>query len=463
VLPTTLNGASVALTVGSVTVHPAFYYAENIQLALVLPSNTPVGAGTVTVTYNNQTSLPFNVQVVASAFGFAASDGTGSGQGHAQDLSYGYYSYNTSIPPGATIRMIGSGLGADPTRDTQYVQPTAASAINALAHVYVGGIEANIFYQGPEGFPGVDEIDITIPSNTPTGCFISVVGVTAGGMPTNFLTLPIGTGASEDPAFGAGGSTISNLNGQTTVNKGVVFLDESTAPSSLGVPATSDVALAEFQSYTGSTYGASNSGTVSIGGCTVQENLTGNSGTAGTATGLDAGTITITGPNGSANLPSQAAVSAAPAGEYLAQLAAGFIPASGGTFQVTGGGGKDVGAFTTRIIYPNPVLTWTNQSADATISRSTGVTITWNGGEPGTFVIISGSSSAAGVSGSFTCLAPVSPTQFSVPGYVTAVLPAGSGNLNVANYTNYGSFTATGLDTGYALGFVNYSINATYQ
>jgi uncharacterized protein (TIGR03437 family) len=463
VLPTTLNGATVAVTVGSVTVAPAFYYAENIQLALVLPSNTPLGAGTVTVTYNNQTSAPLNVQVVASAFGFAASDGTGSGQGHAQDLSYGYYSYSRSIPPGATIRMIGSGLGADPTRDIQYVQPTAASAINALAHVYVGGLDANIFYQGPEGFPGVDEIDITIPSNAPTGCFISVVGVTAGGMPTNFLTLPIGTGACEDPAFGAGGSTISGLNGQTTVNKGTVFLDEATVPSSIGVPSTSEVALAQFQSYTGSTYGTSNSGTVSIGSCTVQESLTSNSGIAGTTTGLDAGTITITGPGGTATLASQAGVSGALAGEYLAQLASGFIPASGGTFQVTGSGGKDVGPFTTQIIYPNPVLIWTNQSADATVSRSTGVTITWNGGEPGTFVIISGSSSTGGVSGSFTCLAPVSATQFNVPGYVTAVLPAASGNLAVANYTNYGSFTATGLDTGYALGFVNYGIKATYQ
>ena len=35
VLPTTLNGASVRVTVGNVTVTPAFYYAENIQLALV--------------------------------------------------------------------------------------------------------------------------------------------------------------------------------------------------------------------------------------------------------------------------------------------------------------------------------------------------------------------------------------------------------------------------------------------
>jgi hypothetical protein len=57
----------------------------------------------------------------------------------------------------------------------------------------------------------------------------------------------------------------------------------------------------------------------------------------------------------------------------------------------------------------------------------------------------------------------VSPAQFSVPGYVTAMLPAGSGTLAAANYTNYTSFTATGLDTAYAVGYVSYGINATYQ
>lgn len=60
----------------------------------------------------------------------------------------------------------------------------------------------------------------------------------------------------------------------------------------------------------------------------------------------------------------------------------------------------------------------------------------------------------------------MSPAQFTVPGYVTAVLPAstgGNGSLAVANYTNYSSFTAAGLDTAYAVGYVSYQIYATYQ
>jgi hypothetical protein len=76
-LPTTLNGAGVKIVDASgATITPVFYYAIAGQLALVLPSNTAVGAAQVTVTYSNQTSSPSTIQVVASAMGFDAYYGT---------------------------------------------------------------------------------------------------------------------------------------------------------------------------------------------------------------------------------------------------------------------------------------------------------------------------------------------------------------------------------------------------
>jgi len=464
-LPTSLNGASVKVTVGSVATVPVFYYAIASQLALVMPSNTPVGAGTLAVTFNGQTTAAFNIQVVANAFGFDAYYGTGGGLGVATNAVTGaLYNYSNAIPPDTQVVGWGSGLGADPTRDTTFSQTTnfPFTIAPGLAHIYVGGIDSAIGYQGASGYPGVNQVNFTIPTNAPTGCNVSVVGVTAAGVPTNFITLPIGVGVCSDPAFGTSGGTVSSLSGKSTVNTGVVFLDQSTGPAANGSGTqVSDIALAEFESYTGSAYGTA-TGTVSIGGCVVSQSLSGNT-TTGTTTGLDAGTITVTGPNGNATLTSEAAESPILAGFYVAQLATGFIPASGGSFTVSGSGGKDVGAFTTQINYPNPVLTWTNQTAGATIIRPGGLAITWSGGEAGTFVIISGNSSAGSASASFTCLAPVGPGQFTVPGYVLSALPAGSGNLTVANYTNYGPFTATGLDSGYALGFVSYGLKSTYQ
>lgn len=470
-LPKTLNGASVSVTVGSTTVQPVFYYAIAAQLALVLPAGTPTGAATVTVTFNGQTSAPFSFQVVKSAPGIAAAGGTGSGTAHAQAIDYSYYGYNTSIPPGATIRLIGSGFGADDNsaRDTMYVQPTASESVNALAHVYIGGVDSTIFHQGPEGFPGLDELDVTVPMNAPTGCFVSVVGVTAAGVPTNFLTLPIGTGVCSDPALGTSGSTYTTLSGQTNVRTGFVGLAYLSSPGSSGSGTQlTQSAFASFQQFTGSAFGSAAS-SVSLGGCIVVESA-GSGEPAGTSTPLNAGTITVSSPNAGIS-PVQLMGNSFVAGFYTAQLPSGFLTMAGGNFTVAATAGTPsatvgaVGAFNTQITFPTPLLQWTNQAADGTVVRASGVTVTWTGGSPGTYVTINGSSSGASSFGSFTCLAPVAAGTFTVPPYVLATLPTttAGGSLSLANYTVPQQFTATGLDYGQAEGYTSYDISATYQ
>jgi hypothetical protein len=154
-------------------------------------------------------------------------------------------------------------------------------------------------------------------------------------------------------------------------------------------------------------------------------------------------------------------------GSYFAQLASGFIPTTGGTFSFHGGGGMNVGSFDTSVVFPNPLLSWTNKAADATVTRSSGVTFTWTSGPPGALVFMEGSSSgmAGGqsISGSFTCIAPVEALQFNVPNYVTGGMPAGNGTLTLANYTNFKTFQTTGIDIGISAGYTSDSINATYQ
>ena len=84
----------------------------------------------------------------------------------------------------------------------------------------------------------------------------------------------------------------------------------------------------------------------------------------------------------------------------------------------------------------------------------------------GTFVGIAGTSTSLSPAafGSFTCFAPTSAGQFTIPNYVLAAMPAGSGGLTVANYTNYEMFTgAFGLDYGLSYGYLTYSIDTVYQ
>ena len=166
------------------------------------------------------------------------------------------------------------------------------------------------------------------------GCAVSVVAV-SGSIVSNTVTLPIATGggACVDPVSGMNGNTYQTLNGQGTVKTGVVYVAHS-----INASQANDFAGASFQSETGAIYGASGE-TVSTGGCVVSQ-YQGTTATTVTSTPLDAGAISVTGPTGTVSL------TAASVGSYyyFQEPAAGFFPASGGTFTFKGGGGTNVGS-----------------------------------------------------------------------------------------------------------------------
>jgi uncharacterized protein (TIGR03437 family) len=90
-IQTTLNGASISVTVGGVTTHPAMYYAIPTQIAAVLPSSTPVGTGTITVTYNGTPSSQEPIVVVPTALGLDTYYGAGTGLAVATDAVTGAF------------------------------------------------------------------------------------------------------------------------------------------------------------------------------------------------------------------------------------------------------------------------------------------------------------------------------------------------------------------------------------
>jgi len=178
---------------------------------------------------------------------------------------------------------------------------------------------------------------------------------------------------------------------------------------------------------------------------------------------LNPGTITLTAPGGSAvTLQTSTAVP----GDYEVQLAAGAIPTSGGTFTFNASGGSGTnaaGPFSTTVNFPNSVISWTNESAAATVTRSAGLNYNWTAGATGTWVIVSGTSASSTASGSYTCVFPQSALTGAVPPYILGALPAGPGTSSLENATSPTSFSASGLDWGIAFGSVSFSINSTYQ
>jgi hypothetical protein len=123
-----------------------------------------------------------------------------------------------------------------------------------------------------------------------------------------------------------------------------------------------------------------------------------------------------------------------------------------------------VGPFTSTLTLTSPLLTWTNQNDVATIDRTKDLLITWTGGNPGTYVFVTGTSLSPGLQhlGGYTCLVPVGAGQFTVPSYILSGLPAGTGGAALQNYVN-STLTASGIDLGVSLADISYSVRTTTQ
>jgi hypothetical protein len=219
---------------------------------------------------------------------------------------------------------------------------------------------------------------------------------------------------------------------------------------------------------------------VSYGSCAVVTRVSGQPATPSSATaqGLDAGTITVSGP-GISGSPPLGRANAGGLLYYSLILDNSATTIQAGTYNFKGSGGPDVGPFTASYTVP-PVFTWTNQAALSTIVRANGATVTWTGGDPAGYVTITGSSTLTGATAattatvSFTCNARVTDGSFTIPPVVllslppTTVAPGGvfaiPGTLGVGTTGSMATqFQASGIEIGGIGSVFSYGNSATYQ
>jgi uncharacterized protein (TIGR03437 family) len=435
-LPTTLNQTSLSVTVNGITTTPALYYVSSSAVAAVLPSTTPVGTGTITLTTNGG-SAQAPLQVVASSVGLDTLYGAGSGAGVLTDSSFNLLGLTNSAMPGEAVTLWGSGVGADTSNSDTTFPQNQNNLTNIPMQVYIGGISANILYRGRSQYPGLDLIDVVIPANVAPGCYVSVV-VQTGAVVSNTVTVPVSAkgGACSDPALGLSGTQLQALaaKGSTPVNSLAVMVSQYTTSAGKVTDQAFvlSVTTASFEFGSGYFY-------ASEGSCSVFQSGNGFPLQAP----LDAGAIQLTAPSGSLTLGTEG-------DEYLAQLPSGSVTGSLGTYAFSGSGGKDVGAFKISVNM-QPPLSLTNTGALASITRSQGATVTWNGGFANGDVTVNGK----GGSVDFYCHAPSSAGQLTIP--------AGGGKLVVMNTTAPQTVAATGIDFGLAIGVVSIEVPTTFR
>ncbi len=471
------------------------------QLAAILPSTLAPGSYNVTVSYNGAASAPFAVTVVKNKPGLLTQDATGSGLVLAQNVvsasEYDVDRFTTGrvggvaispAHPGQTLVAYATGLGPVPGGDNVASPGYDFTQNGATVQAIVGGVSVPAGYAGrTPTLAGLDQINFTLPSNVPTGCTvplqISENGVLSA--PTFIAIAADATsGACVQPGFTT--AQLQNFDQGGTVTAGAFTLSQIQAGA-----AKADSVGGGFARFTGFQLAALAQTTfaVSPGSCQVL-NFSGSPSqiaTGGTVAGLDAGKITLNGPAGSGvtNLQLNEA-----AGAYSLSLGVEGVSVPGppgvtlvpGTYTLTGAGGADVQNFTASVALAAPLAI--AGGLPSAISRASGLTLNWTGGNATDLVEIigySGTASGGGTSQTvnateFVCTALAGNKTAAVPASVLSQLPATTGanatgflgifsatSPSGANGTFQAGLTAGGSANGIFVAFTGTGAAATYQ
>jgi uncharacterized protein (TIGR03437 family) len=451
-LDTTLpagNGTSVAVTSGGQTVSAFMVYTLASQVAAILPSNTPIGPATVTVTFNGQKSAAASINVVKTQFGIFTQNSQGNGPAVAQVFATSptptLMGLSTPAQPGQTLVLYGTGLGAISGADNT---PPGAIQVGSNVTVNVAGTQIVAAYAGRSpNFPGLDQINFVLPANVSTGCYIPAE-VTASGRPSNLFYLEIagaGAAACTHP-LGLTADVLKRLD--TPGGKANIGVFQMLRAVVLGLPAEGTGGLFEsvdanaaFQNFSQIvfSFGGYNY-PIPAGSCAVLDTIDPPAGFNVPDLGHLGGTelrgadfVNLAGTNGNtATILRQTDANGNDIGGYLGVF---FSTLGKGTWTLTGGAGKDVGAFTAKVDLPES-LVFTNAGNLSTPGIANGLLITWTGGAAtaqslvtitGSSVVVNPTDPSKTRGKQFYCNALASDGRFQVPASVTSQLPSNAG------------------------------------
>ena len=192
---------------------PGFVVTEGgapAQIIVQIPYEAPVGATTLTVTFNGVSSAPYNItltQYCAALLTFGA-----NGNGNVDELQTTGPPVTPGTPakPGDTLTILATGLG--PTSPPTATGVTATNPTASPVSMTIGGTNvpaADILYAGVSANvqAGLDIITLKVPNNVQG---TQPIVVTVGGVSSsNAVTLPVGgiTSLVSNASFGSPGKT----------------------------------------------------------------------------------------------------------------------------------------------------------------------------------------------------------------------------------------------------------------
>ncbi len=454
-IPTNLAGTSVRITSGGKSFDAPMYYTSSSQVAAIVPSTTPPGTGTVTVTYNGKVSPAAPITLVQNNVGLYTVNSQGTGGAVVTFPDYSYLTPANAANPGETVILWANGLGPIPGDDAQL--PVSVDMPSVPLEVLIGGKSAAVQFHGRNSCcASLDQINVQIPAGV-AGCITPIV-LKIGTQVSNTATIPIAANGractSNDPA--TSDSLYQTLIGKSQFVLGQIAMLRSTIltlASAGAINTTNQDSGSAFFFKFNAPYLSAGGNLIDLpppGSCAMT--ISQSAGGTDTNVYLDAGpAVTINGPSGIKTYTKT--INGAMTAYFPVELGFGFL--DGGPYTASGTGGPNVGSFSVGINYPK-AFAWTNQGNQMSVDRASGMKVNWTGGSPASLVQISGQTSVAAsttstVSARFDCWVKASDGTFTIPPAVLLAMPATTptslGTLTVGT-NDHLPFTATGVDRG---------------
>lgn len=469
-LQTQLGGVSVRVTVEGTTVDAWVLSAKSQSVIALLPSSVPAGAGTVTLTFNEE-SVETSIQVAPRAAALFATGTFGSGQASAITTDGTPVALNAAARPGQSLRLRATGFGAAPQGSDEGGAAVTQDFDASEFEVRVGNEVATVLSAKRSETAGVDELVIEIPATAMEGCFVPVALKSAGRW-SNFVTLPVAANSAtcSSSRFSTAGLEQIYANGEGRI--GSVEL-QRVGISAEQAEVVTDTISGSFEKVKSDDLAFLTAANYDLpaGACTVFrfEDL-GNDDDGGdggemipvqgpVSTPLAAGRLKLNGPKGLKDLGDVTGAFSVELGSGLNISLPPGVPSlpsnlylEPGAYTLTGEGGEDVGPFTTEVQF-NPAQ-WSNGGSIRGVDRAANLRLTWTGGAANDIVMAIGGSASESqkVYAGFYCVAKASAAELTVPSYILENLPASeddsAGLLSLMSVSGSKTFDARGLDLG---------------
>ena len=301
------------------------YYTSATQVSALLPSNSPVGVGKVTVTYNGRLASPRDQRGAERSWSLHGDIGRpGCRDRHDADTALVSSDFPGSLAEARTPRVARpSGRHADPWA-TGLGPVNGSDAAGAGLGVnmtdvpltlWLGGVQATVVYQGRSGCCiGEDQIVFVVPNNAPTGCSVPLA-IQIGNQISNYTAMAVANKGSRtctatNPAFTSGVVQLLTTNTGTIAFADLALKRQPNINGQGQLTGNTDTGRMESGALTVPAplqpFIVSYVDSPPAGTCQVSNNLNGFNGGdyLNGVKDLDAGpSVEVTGPNGSQNVP----------------------------------------------------------------------------------------------------------------------------------------------------------------